>query len=88
MTLLETPIPGLILMQPRVFGDERGYFFESLRRDALPADMPEFVQHNESMSKRGVLRGLHFQVPPRAQGKLISVVRGSVYDVEIGRAHV
>ncbi len=83
MTLLETPIPGLILMQPRVFGDERGYFFESLRRDALPADMPEFVQHNESMSKRGVLRGLHFQVPPRAQGKLVSVVRGSVYDVAV-----
>ena len=83
MTLLETPIPGLILMQPRVFGDERGYFFESLRRDALPADVPEFVQHNESMSKRGVLRGLHFQVPPRAQGKLVSVVRGSVYDVAV-----
>ena len=83
MTLLETPIPGLILMQPRVFGDERGYFFESLRRDVLPASVPEFVQHNESMSKRGVLRGLHFQVPPRAQGKLVSVVRGSVYDVSV-----
>lgn len=83
MTLLETPIPGLILMQPRVFGDERGYFFESLRRDVLPADVPQFVQHNESLSKRGVLRGLHFQAPPRAQGKLVSVVRGSVYDVVV-----
>ena len=83
MTLHPTPIPGLIVLEPRVFGDERGYFFESLRRDVLPADVPEFVQHNESMSKRGVLRGLHFQAPPRAQGKLVSVVRGAVYDVAV-----
>ena len=78
MTIHPTPIDGLILLEPRVFGDDRGYFFESLRRDLLPAGMPDFVQHNESMSKRGVLRGLHFQAPPREQGKLVSVVRDHV----------
>ena len=83
MTIHPTPIADLILLEPRVFGDDRGYFFESLRRDLLPAGMPDFVQHNESMSKRGVLRGLHFQAPPREQGKLVSVVRGAVYDVAV-----
>jgi dTDP-4-dehydrorhamnose 3,5-epimerase len=83
MKVTPTAIPDVKLVEPRVFGDDRGYFFESLRRDVLPAEVPEFVQHNESMSKRGVLRGLHFQVPPRAQGKLVSVVRGSVYDVAV-----
>ena len=83
MTIHPTPINDLILLEPRVFGDDRGYFFESLRRDLLPAGMPDFVQHNESMSKRGVLRGLHFQAPPHEQGKLVSVVRGAVYDVAV-----
>lgn len=83
MTIHPTPIADLILFEPLVFGDERGYFFESLRMDLLPAGMPDFVQHNESMSKRGVLRGLHFQAPPREQGKLVSVVRGAVYDVAV-----
>lgn len=80
MKVTETAIPGLVVMEPRVFRDHRGEFVESWnqRRYALPA----FVQDNISWSRRGVLRGLHFQ-HPNAQGKLVSVVHGEVYDVAV-----
>jgi dTDP-4-dehydrorhamnose 3,5-epimerase len=85
MKIIKTKIAGLVLVQPDVFTDERGYFFESFQKDkfqklGIDAD---FVQDNESMSMNGVLRGLHFQVPPFAQGKLVRVVRGSVLDVAV-----
>ncbi len=79
-------IDGLILLSPKVFTDDRGYFFESFsasryRELGIPAD--EFVQDNVSCSGRGVLRGLHFQSAPFAQGKLVSVLRGKVFDVVV-----
>lgn len=79
-------IPDLILLEPRVFSDERGYFFESFNSDVFESATGlslTFVQDNESMSHKGVLRGLHFQAPPYAQGKLVRVVQGSVYDVAV-----
>ena len=85
MKVHETPIPGLLEIEPQVFGDERGYFYESYNlekfRDAGIGD--SFVQDNQSKSSRGVLRGLHFQNPPYAQGKLVRVIQGSVIDVAV-----
>ncbi len=80
-----TPIEGLLILHPQVFEDERGHFFESFNRDkcAELGIRSEFVQDNQSLSQKGVLRGLHFQAPPFAQGKLVRVVRGSVYDVAV-----
>lgn len=81
-----TPIPGVLILEPRVFGDERGFFLESFNQksfnDATGLDV-QFVQDNHSRSTKGVLRGLHFQLPPHAQGKLVRVVRGSVFDVAV-----
>lgn len=77
-------IPDVMLIEPKVFGDERGFFFESFNQRAFNAATGtdyDFVQDNHSRSARGVLRGLHFQVAPRAQGKLVRVVRGAVFDV-------
>ncbi len=85
MEFLQTSLPGLLIIKPDVFGDERGYFFESYNRVKFAAaglEM-EFLQDNESKSKRGVLRGLHFQAPPFAQGKLVRVMRGAVMDVAV-----
>ena len=91
MKLLPTTLPGVVVAEPAVFGDERGWFYEShnqARFDAalaalgLPAPRP-FVQDNHSCSQAGVLRGLHYQLPPHAQGKLVRVVRGSAYDVAV-----
>jgi dTDP-4-dehydrorhamnose 3,5-epimerase len=85
MNLKRTQIEGLYLVEPLVFKDDRGYFFESFQKErfrALGIDT-DFVQDNESMSGKGVLRGLHFQKPPFAQGKLVRVVRGSVLDVAV-----
>jgi dTDP-4-dehydrorhamnose 3,5-epimerase len=85
MTIQKTTIKGLVLILPDVFPDERGYFFESFQKEkfkSLGIDV-EFVQDNESMSVKGVLRGLHFQVPPYAQGKLVRVVRGAALDVAV-----
>lgn len=79
-------IPGLMLIKPRVFTDDRGYFFEAFNaRDFSKAIGKEivFVQDNISQSRRGVLRGLHFQRPPHAQDKLVRVTRGSVLDVAV-----
>jgi len=85
MKLIKTQIEDLVLIQPDVFPDPRGYFFESYQKEkfrVLGID-GHFVQDNESMSGNGVLRGLHFQKPPFAQGKLVRVVRGSVLDVAV-----
>jgi dTDP-4-dehydrorhamnose 3,5-epimerase len=85
MQLLPTPIHGLFLIQPKVFEDPRGYFYESYNRSALESQgiHADFVQDNQSLSHRGVLRGLHFQNPPHEQGKLVRVVKGSVLDVAV-----
>lgn len=86
MKITRTEIEDLILVQPNVFGDERGYFFESFNEEEWNkqvGDHIHFVQDNESMSHKGVLRGLHFQKPPYSQGKLIRVVQGSVLDVAV-----
>lgn len=78
-------VPGPLLFTPRVHRDERGYFLERWRADAHESAglTARFVQDNLSRSRRGVLRGLHFQRPPHAQGKLVSVVRGRVLDVVV-----
>ena len=79
-------IPDVVLFTPTVFGDDRGLFMESYNARAF-ADatgcVPEFVQDNHSKSQRGVLRGLHYQLPPHAQGKLVRVVTGAVFDVAV-----
>ena len=77
-------LPGCLLLEPRVFGDSRGYFYESFNHDQLAAHglQPAFVQGNVSRSARGVLRGLHYQWP-NPQGKYISVLEGEVYDVAV-----
>ena len=86
MNILKTPIEGVLIIEPRVFGDARGYFFESFnQRDfSQKTDIePHFVQDNESRSCYGVVRGLHFQKPPFAQTKLVRVVEGTVLDVAV-----
>jgi dTDP-4-dehydrorhamnose 3,5-epimerase len=76
-------IEGLIILEPKVHQDNRGYFFESFRSNIITLNKYKFVQENESLSSRGTLRGLHFQSPPFAQTKLVRVVSGSVYDVAV-----
>jgi len=84
MQLVPSKIPDVLLIEPRVFGDERGFFFESWNRRALAEQglQAEFVQDNHSRSQQGVLRGLHYQIQ-HPQGKLVRVVVGSVYDVAV-----
>jgi len=85
MEIVSTKIPDLHIIKPKVFEDIRGYFFESYNKQEfirLGIDQ-NFVQDNESMSQKGVLRGLHFQRPPYAQGKLVRVMQGSVLDVAV-----
>jgi dTDP-4-dehydrorhamnose 3,5-epimerase len=84
MQITPTALPDVMLIEPRVFGDDRGYFFESWNRRTFAAagiDM-DFVQDNHSRSRRGVLRGLHYQIE-HAQGKLVRVTEGEVYDVAV-----
>ncbi|MBT4398894.1 MAG: dTDP-4-dehydrorhamnose 3,5-epimerase [Bacteroidetes bacterium] len=78
-------IPDVLLIEPTVFADDRGYFKESYNLQNFEEFLPgvKFVQDNESMSNRGVLRGLHFQKPPHAQAKLIRVIQGSIWDVAV-----
>lgn len=79
-------IPEVVLFEPKVFGDERGFFFESFsqqRFDDAVGRHYDFVQDNHSRSTKGVLRGLHYQLPPHAQGKLVRVVEGAVFDVAV-----
>lgn len=82
MEIAKTPIDGLLVIKPDVFADNRGYFFETYNEEKFRqlGLRTDFVQDNESCSSKGVVRGLHFQVPPFAQAKLIRVVRGSVLD--------
>ena len=86
MNIISTEIEGVYIIEPRVFGDERGHFFESFNverfRDQTGIDVT-FVQDNESRSRKGVLRGLHFQREPYAQAKLVRVVQGRVLDVAV-----
>jgi len=85
METKQTPIPGLLIINPDVFFDTRGYFFESYNKEKfkkIGIDI-EFIQDNQSLSSKGIVRGLHFQNPPFAQGKLLSVIKGSVLDVAV-----
>lgn len=83
MNILQTSIPGVVIIEPRLFKDDRGYFFESFSERDFNAQVREvkFVQDNESMSSYGVMRGLHFQRPPFTQSKLVRCVKGAVLDV-------
>lgn len=85
MNIIKTKIEGVVILEPRVFKDERGYFMESFSKKFFDTEVckTEFVQDNESKSSYGVLRGLHFQKPPYAQSKLVRVVKGSVLDVAV-----
>ncbi len=85
MEIITTKIPDLYIVKPRVFKDNRGYFFESYNKeDFLKNGIDQnFVQDNESKSGKGVLRGLHFQKPPFTQGKLVRVIKGAVLDVAV-----
>ncbi|NLG59083.1 MAG: dTDP-4-dehydrorhamnose 3,5-epimerase, partial [Gammaproteobacteria bacterium] len=84
MRIIETDLPGCLVIEPRQFGDVRGWFMESWNRDRYAAHGigPDFVQSNLSRSAKGVLRGLHYQWP-NPQGKLVSVLEGEVYDVAV-----
>ena len=86
MEFIKQSIPEVVLVKPRVFGDERGYFFETFRQDKFEEAVGykvAFCQDNESKSIKGVLRGLHFQLPPYAQSKLVRVIEGTVLDVAV-----
>lgn len=86
MNVINTAIEGVLILEPKVFGDARGFFMESFNQkvfdDAVGAHV-DFVQDNHSRSVKGVLRGLHYQVPPHAQGKLVRVTQGNVFDVAV-----
>jgi dTDP-4-dehydrorhamnose 3,5-epimerase len=85
MNFINTNIPGVVIIEPKIFEDERGYFFESFRQDQFEKHIGEvnFIQDNESRSTFGVLRGLHYQLPPFAQSKLLRVIKGKVLDVAV-----
>ncbi|MFT4680441.1 MAG: dTDP-4-dehydrorhamnose 3,5-epimerase [Granulosicoccus sp.] len=85
MEITKTQIEGLLILTPRVFEDDRGYFYESFNKEVFVDSgiTAEFVQTNVSMSCKDVIRGLHFQKPPFAQGKLVRVLRGAVLDVAV-----
>lgn len=91
MKLIPTSIPDVVIVEPHVFADDRGWFMESFNErefraglEALGLPVPRpFVQDNHSCSRRGVLRGIHYQMPPHAQGKLVRVIRGAVFDVAV-----
>ena len=85
MEVIKMDIEGPLIIEPKVFGDARGYFFESFSQREFDAKVGElrFVQDNESCSRRGVMRGLHFQMPPFTQAKLVRCVRGAVLDVAV-----
>ena len=86
MKITPTAIPDVLLIEPQVFGDARGFFFESFNQksfaEATGVNLP-FVQDNHSKSVKGVLRGLHYQVEPHAQGKLVRVTQGAVFDIAV-----
>jgi len=85
MEIIKTPLEGLLVIKPKICGDDRGYFFESWSKKSFTEvglDL-DFVQDNQSLSSKGVLRGLHFQNPPYAQGKLVRVIKGAVLDISV-----
>ncbi|MDG1146721.1 MAG: dTDP-4-dehydrorhamnose 3,5-epimerase [Crocinitomicaceae bacterium] len=85
MKITKTPIHDLVILEPKVFGDDRGYFMESFQEDWFIENVSntKFIQDNESKSSKGVLRGLHFQKPPFEQAKLVRVIQGEVLDVAV-----
>lgn len=85
MKVITTEIEGVVILEPRVFGDSRGYFYESYNKQVFDREVTpvSFVQDNQSQSSRGVMRGLHFQRPPFAQAKLVRCVEGRVIDVAV-----
>ncbi|KAB1153285.1 dTDP-4-dehydrorhamnose 3,5-epimerase [Tenacibaculum aiptasiae] len=85
MNFFKTEIPEIIIIQPNVLGDERGYFFESFKQCEFEENIQKikFIQDNESKSRRGVLRGLHFQKPPFSQAKLVRCIKGKVIDIAV-----
>lgn len=86
MKAIPTDIPEVMVIEPTVFGDARGFFYESFNQktfNAITGTQWRFTQDNQSRSGRGVLRGLHYQLPPHSQGKLVRVVRGVVWDVVV-----
>jgi dTDP-4-dehydrorhamnose 3,5-epimerase len=86
MKVTPLSIPDILLIEPQVFGDERGFFFESFSQNKFEEAIGRkinFVQDNHSKSVKGVLRGLHYQMPPKAQGKLVRVIEGEVFDVAV-----
>ena len=85
MEVIKTDIDGVVIIEPRIFSDERGYFFESFSQREFEEKVCKtvFVQDNESKSSYGVLRGLHFQKPPYTQSKLVRVIKGAVLDVAV-----
>lgn len=85
INIIETVIPGVVIIEPKIFGDSRGYFYESYsQRDfEEKVGVVNFVQDNQSFSHYGVLRGLHFQIPPYTQSKLVRVIQGKVVDVAV-----
>ncbi|KMQ80446.1 dTDP-4-dehydrorhamnose 3,5-epimerase [Candidatus Burkholderia pumila] len=86
LKVIATEIPDVLIIEPKVFGDARGFFFESFNQhsfDEAVGSHVEFVQDNHSLSAKSVLRGLHFQLDPKAQGKLVRVVSGEVFDVAV-----
>ena len=85
MNVIKTPIEGVFILEPRIFNDTRGYFFESFSAREFEEEVcrTTFVQDNESFSTYGVVRGLHFQKPPFAQSKLVRVIQGAVLDVAV-----
>jgi len=85
MKFIKTDIPEVVIIEPQVYGDPRGYFFESFKQDEFNKNIGEvnFIQDNESLSSKGVLRGLHFQKPPFTQAKLVRCIKGIVLDVAV-----
>ncbi|ELY4575394.1 dTDP-4-dehydrorhamnose 3,5-epimerase [Cronobacter turicensis] len=86
MNVIQTAIPDVLILEPKVFGDDRGFFFESFNRrifEEAVGRKVEFVQDNHSKSAKGVLRGLHYQLAPHAQAKLVRCLQGAIYDVAV-----
>lgn len=86
MNVIKTDIPDVLIFEPKVFGDDRGFFFESFNQKVFEEAVGrrvDFVQDNHSKSSKGVLRGLHYQLEPYAQGKLVRCVAGEVFDVAV-----
>lgn len=86
MKITRLAIPDVVLIEPQVFADERGFFFESYNQEKFSQNLGlsvQFVQDNHSQSTQGVLRGLHYQLPPKAQGKLVRVISGEIFDVAV-----